>query len=332
MDVRRERVNARAGRLCASGAYRIRCDTDDPEIKALSLKRLYHWIVGAGRLVAALFAFWTAVSIALPWLLARGDVTLPAWGISLVIFGLGVVAAASFAAGRGRRLLPSVATELEQRLEVASNYLLYAEDFMSTFREAVSSGADEALQRFPRLRDLLLDAVVQSINTRPGEHVRCVFFVQRGEDDGTRPLVAKHHRGHTMGVEQLRLHPDGRSVAGAALTTQQPVYVPDASRDPRVQSTVGGHHPVKTLLCLPSFPFGTSGPTPLGVLSVTSNKLDAFDDADQAFISLCANLIGLLEFATQIFEAVDKLRQTVRLLERGTGILASVTEDQEAHG
>jgi hypothetical protein len=292
-------------------------------------KRLYRWTVGAGRLVTALFALWAAVSVAVAWLVARGDVTVPAWAIGVLIFAVGLAIAGAFMAGRGRRLFPTAATELEGRLEIASNYLLYTEDFMSALREAVSAGAPQALERLPRLRELLLDAVVQSINTEPGEHVRCALFVPREDPDGLW-LVARYDRGHTEGVKKLRLYPDARSVAGASLTTQEPIYVPDADADPRVQATTGGRRPVKTLLCLPSFQFGASGATPLGVLSVTSNKVDAFDEADQAFISLCANLIGLLEFATQLFEAVDKLRQAVRVLERGTGIMeVAATADEE---
>lgn len=286
-------------------------------------KRLYHWIVGAGRLATALLAIWTLISIGVAWLVARGDVTVPAWAAGVLLFLVGVGLAAAFFAGRGRRLFPTTATELEGRLEIASNYLLYTEDFMSAFREAASGGAQHALEHLPRLRDLLLDAVVQSINTQAGEHVRCALFVPRDEPDG-QWLVARYYRGHTEGVRNLRLHADGRSVAGAALSTQEPIYVADADADPRVQQTVGGRHPVKTLFCLPSFSFGPGGSTPLGVLSVTSNKLDAFDEADQAFISLCANLIGLLEFAIQLFESVDRLKQAVRVLERGTGVLGAL--------
>jgi hypothetical protein len=279
------------------------------------LKRLLRIFTALGRSASQALALWTLASIIVAALLVWKDWHAPAWLLFIAVALIPIALSLGFGIGLTFGTSAEEAARLEADLQVAHNYLAQTEDFMESFRESIGLGPPGALERLPRLRDLLFDAVVQNVNTGRGEHVRCVFLVPVDEG-GERMLAPKYHRGHTDAVRRLRLHADGRSVAGHAFTTREVVYVPDADADPRVQQTPATR-PVKTLLCLPTFPFIPQSMEPIGVLSVASNRENAFDSLDQAFISLCGALIGLLEFATQLLQAADRVRRLTRIRPGG---------------
>lgn len=64
---------------------------------------------------------------------------------------------------------------------------------------------------------------------------------------------------------------------------------------------------MKTLYCLPSYSYvPEAGTHPSGVFSVASNRADAFNPSDQAFVAACADFVPLVElFIELLTEGAD---------------------------
>jgi hypothetical protein len=211
--------------------------------------------------------------------------------------------------GRTRRLVADLAKRLQRRqnqvraleeeVEVASLHIGHVRDFGSQLVElfAVSQGP-EAAERLGLLRELIFDAVVQTVHAGRGDLVRCAYFIPV-EEGGRVKLRVKHHRGHSGRVEHLRLAADGTSVAGRAFVLGEAQHVPDAEGSAQLQATTGGR-PIRSLLCVP-VP-GARASTPQGVFSVASDRVGAFTRADRDFVQACASLVALLEVLAQIIE------------------------------
>jgi hypothetical protein len=234
------------------------------------------------------------------WLRNRN---LPAWVTVAVATPLVIAVLVAYGLGRMRKKLnPSTAERAVAELEVANAYIKHVSDFMDGLRlSAIGLPSEDALPRLRQLRELVFDAIIQGINSGPGEHIRCALFEPRDEA-GDKRLRVRTHRGHTHRVEHLSLGMG--SVAGIAFTTREPLYVPD-EHDPRVEQTNAGR-PVRTLFCLPLYTFRANADAPVGVFSVASNRHDAFSESDRAFISACAGMIGVLEFFIGIWENMPK--------------------------
>ena len=262
-----------------------------------SLTTIRGWIAGyraLGEVIATTLILiapgaWLAVHI-------RHE-TVGAWVPVLVAVVLGL----AYAVERYRRSRkpPGLADRAINELAVARQYLNHVRDFMEGLRlSAIGLNPDQAIPRLETLRALLFDAIIQGINSDPGEHIRCALFEPRDED-GEQVFRVRASRGHTHRVEHLRLH--ATSVAGIAYTTKESVYVPDAANDPRVEKTVAGR-PVNTLYCLPLFTFRADQVEAEGVFSVTSNRTDAFSESDRAFISACSDMVAVVEFFIHIWQ------------------------------
>lgn len=210
-----------------------------------------------------------------------------------------------------RRLSPESAERAQQELEVARSYLTHVVDFMGELRMALSHlPEEEAKRRLESLRDLVFDAIIQGINTSPGEHVRCALF-EPVTEGGERWLKVRHSKGHTARVEHLRLSMN--SAAGRAFTQRKPVYIPKARNHPLVEATTAGR-PVETLFCIPAYAFaaGPKGASePSGVFSVASNKANAFSSSDRQFISACADMVVLIGLFTSVQEALIKVKESL---------------------
>jgi hypothetical protein len=232
------------------------------------------------------------------WLVVHiHDKTVGAWVPVVVAVVLGL----AYALDRYRRSRrpPGLADRAINELAVARQYLSHVRDFMEGLRlSAIGLSPDQAIPRLETLRALLFDAIIQGINSDPGEHIRCALFEPRDED-GEQVFRVRASRGHTHRVEHLKLH--ATSVAGIAYTTKESVYVADAANDPRVEKTVGGR-PLNTLYCLPLFTFRADAVEAEGVFSVTSNRTDAFSESDRAFISACSDMVAVVEFFIHIWQ------------------------------
>jgi hypothetical protein len=263
-------------------------------------------VISAGHVAEAILALATTFGLAIGGLIWLKDKTLPAWVLVPTVAAVLIsIAVAFFLGRRSYRALPaSAAQRARDELEVARNYLSYIKDFSWELREALALGPPaESISRLGNLRDLVFDAIIQGINTAPGEHIRCLFLepVTEGGETTLRP---RHHRGHTARVAELRLAADHGSIAGIAFSNREPEYVPNAIADRRVQQTAGGRR-IETLFCLPAFGYRTANPDPIGVFSVASNQPDAFSPSDQIFVAACANIVGLIEFFISIFEGIE---------------------------
>jgi hypothetical protein len=266
-----------------------------------SFFEVYGLIGGAvATTVAVMAAFsWLAVELSGKHVAAVVPVAVGA------VLILGVPAAYLFG-DRRRRILPTAADGASlaaavAELEVANNYIKHVRDFMEGLRlSAVGLPSAQAIPKLRQLRELVMDAIIQGINSGVGEHIRCALF-EPFTESGEVKLRVRSHRGHTHRVEHLTLRMT--SVAGIAFTNLEPLYVPNAEADPRVETTTAGR-PVKTLYCLPLYAFrATTQQDPVGVFSVASNHVDAFSESDRAFISACADMIGIVEFFIQLWEA-----------------------------
>jgi putative methionine-R-sulfoxide reductase with GAF domain len=255
-----------------------------------------------------------------------GGVTTPAWTLAVLTGVMVILLPAAYAVGRrrGRGAAGEGEGLAREELKVATGYLSQVDDFLSTFREATRKSSPDRLESLTRLRDLVSVAVIQGINSARGEHIRCVYF-ELVTENGDERLKPKHHHGHSADVENVRLFPDHRSIAGIAFAEGKSVYVKDASTDARLQRLPGGRE-IGSLCCVPVF--GIREPTrPIGVFSVASNRPDSFALADQEFVSVCATIIGLIELFEAVFRALDTTRNSLEGLRRR--LLRGVSETSD---
>jgi putative methionine-R-sulfoxide reductase with GAF domain len=220
-----------------------------------------------------------------------GDV--PAWAFALAVAAALIIGVFLFKALRSSRGSDDDES-LAEDLEVATTYLTRVDDLVAEVQQIIA-GADppeKRLEDLDRLRDLVFTLIFQGVHSAKGEQVRCVYLEPLREN-GQKRLAAKYWQGHSLRVQEMRLHADRGSVAGAAFCDREAVYVPDAVNDARMQETTGGKV-IGTILCVP-VEFGKGAPEPRGVLSVSSIRPAAFSTADREFISICASVIALIE-------------------------------------
>jgi len=265
---------------------------------------IWSFLVSAAKVIGTIttLVIFGALVWGIAWRVRKEEV--PAWVLAVVVGFFLLAAAAVFFAGRRsyRRLPPTAAERAREELGVARTYLRHVTDFMVGLRLAIVEGATPAdtVRRLRALRDLVFDAMIQGLNTAPGELIRCALLTPV-EENGVTVLRAREHRGHTHRVAHLAL--GMTSVAGRAFVERRPIYLPDAATSPLVQRTVGGRR-IGTLFCLPSYSFSRDADqgAPTGVLSLSSNHDDGFTESDRAFITACADMLSLLEFYIGIFE------------------------------
>jgi putative methionine-R-sulfoxide reductase with GAF domain len=253
--------------------------------------------------------------------------SVPAW-LFVAVIGL-ALAVCLVAFLLGRRSVPGSEEASRLRLELRqadddlttmSQYQRVVADTLAELRRVFGMASPEdSLQRLASLRSLVVNAVVQGVSSARTERIRCAFFTPRTINGEVR-LCIKYHQGHTAtGEEHVRLFPDGRSIAGAAFVSREPVYVSDAMNDARFQTNEGGRV-IGTLYCVPVFGYRVGG-EPIGVFSVASNQTQAFDTAfDKEFVAVCANIFSLLESVASAYEGiadVDDGDQAQRSLDRG---------------
>jgi hypothetical protein len=238
-----------------------------------------------------------------------GDKTILAWqgvaGAALI----GLLLAPAYLLGRRsyRQLQRESSERAREELEITRTYLKHIVDFMGELQHALArESADEKVALLADLRRLVFVAIAQGVKRSPGEYIRCAFL-EPAIEDGREVLLTEHFEGHTAAVRKMRL--ELSSVAGRAYVERRGIYEPHATESPIFQQTAGGSHPVETLLCYPAYGFvtATSGPQPVGVISVTSSKRDAFAASDQEFIYICAQILGLIAFFSKQYEHIAAL-------------------------
>jgi GAF domain-containing protein len=259
-------------------------------------------VIGIWGFVAAVFGI-SAVAF------LGKSVSVPVWA---GLLGLAVLAVLARIFLRGRTPSSNELSRLEKELALASeeisvsaNYMAQIKDIMWALHETFATGSiEDAHERLKRVQTLAFDAVIQGINTARGEQIRCAFF-KPAEEDGETWLRTEDYHGHSDKVRKLRLHADARSVAGLAFVEESPVYIEDASSDPRLQKTEEGK-PIGSLLCVPAFEpareTGGDKTTVIGVFSVASNRPRAFKGSDRDFAQACATIFGFVEFARRIID------------------------------
>src|SRR5436309_12707829 len=144
------------------------------------------------------------------------------------------------------------------------------------------SGILEVAKALVAERDLdrLLNLIVQAA-ARVVDADRCSLFLvdhERGE------LWTKVAQGLGMGMKEIRI-PMDRGIAGAVASTNQPINIPDAYKDPRFNQNVDKQtgYKTRTILCVPMR--SVEGEV-VGVLQAL-NKFDgkAFTDEDEELLS-----------------------------------------------
>jgi hypothetical protein len=264
-----------------------------------------------------------------------------AWTFVVVAALAVVLVGAAYLLGRRHRPgVSPVARELKTELEaaqadaeraltevtVATSYLSSIDDFMSGIREAFAIAPDwaSAKARLERVRPVIFDAVIQGINSTRDEHIRCVFFKPHQTEEGV-VLRPEHHHGHSTDVEKLELWADERSAAGRAFATGEAIYIEENARTNKQVQDVPQQKPMESLLCLPAFgptPQPTSGTTAVvGVFSVDSTRKRAFALSDREFASVCASMLGLVDYMFGIFQ---------RGIEIETGIEGGAAETRKS--
>ena len=278
------------------------------------LRRAWAGYSTAVRVIGTVLAGVGYIAAFIGALAAFGGRSIEGWHLILPAAALVLAAAVAYFVGRRsyRRLPPNAAERAVEELQVARQYLQHQIDFMAELRTSLLlDGIDVKLRRLEALRRLVFEAITQGIKTEAGERVRCALLEPHVEN-GEEILRVKngHHSGHTPRVERLRLRMS--SVAGRALTERAPVYVPDALTSPLVERIPEGRT-IGTLLCLPAYNYRRFGNDRelLGVLSVTSTRTAAFSESDRAFVSACADVLGLIDFLEGTFRAVREAQEPI---------------------
>jgi diguanylate cyclase (GGDEF)-like protein/PAS domain S-box-containing protein len=124
-------------------------------------------------------------------------------------------------------------------------------------------------------------------------------------------LAARASAGLEAEVEAGVRVPLGTGITGTVAATRQPVVVPDieAARPARTMLVAGGQH---SMVAVPLVVAGAV----IGVLDVTSDRRDAFDDDDLALMMVLADRVAL---------AVDR----VRVAERERAAAAALRASEE---
>ena len=152
--------------------------------------------------------------------------------------------------------------------------------------------------------------------------VRDVFHLDKAAifllDTRTQELYVKTQFGLDAASAQVRL-PLGHGLTGTAAQTQQPIYAPDVSQDPRYINSGGA---TRSEVAIPLMLRGEV----VGVLDCQSDQLDFFDDttrellrlfSTQASIALAnARLYSLEQRRRAQLEAINAIaKQTTAVLE-----------------
>lgn len=235
-----------------------------------------------------------AVVVAFIWK-ARSD-AIPAW---TVFAGLGVLVVLGLTLWLGVRLgarratanaaLPEDASGHEAAAAIATEYLQAIVNSLDMLRDALAE-PQSARRLLDQMKNGIFSTIQLSLSTRD-DQIQCAFFRLSG--DGKNSFLKTRHgdyAGHKKKVVQRHLHADGRSIAGCAFTSGEPVYCSNAATDKRFQE-IDPNDPIRSVFCAPAIGAGI-GAEPVGVLSISSRRVDAFSENDRTFVSICASALA----------------------------------------
>jgi putative nucleotidyltransferase with HDIG domain len=170
-------------------------------------------------------------------------------------------------------------------------------------QQALQIGEDTNLER---LLEGTLDLFVEAAGAEAGTlylydtmREELVFRVVRG-DPASKALIGNRFSA-------------SRGIAGAALQSGQPIYVPDVAADPRWESRIGelGQLRLRTMYCLPL----TVQQRPVGVVQVFNVPLGSIDSGEELMILrvLGNNMASVIEKARLLDEAQRRERRALAL-------------------
>jgi GAF domain-containing protein len=169
-------------------------------------------------------------------------------------------------------------------LMLSLDYAVHQRDVMELFWRT----RDDPPERIrERIRRDVMEPIRDVLPTRPGERLKIVWF--RPTKDG-KELQMYEQIGHSPeGQAAMRL-PVGIGAAGLAYDSGDTVFVADISADPRYQRIERGQTE-GSALCAPI----KRGSHVTGVLSVLSNRQNAFWITERRYVEALARAIGALE-------------------------------------
>ncbi len=116
------------------------------------------------------------------------DRDVPMWVLIPFALATSALVVGAFLLGRRsyRRLPPNAAERARVEVQVARTYLRHTIDFMEGLRLTIVHGTPaDTTERLDALRDLVFDAIIQGINTGPGD-TSVVRFLSRSRSRGPR--------------------------------------------------------------------------------------------------------------------------------------------------
>ncbi len=182
---------------------------------------------------------------------------------------------------------------------------------IDTIRRANAIAANSELDS---LLDQMLDLFVEVANAQAG-----TLYLY---DSATSELIFKVVRGdpHSQGFVGMRF-PASRGIAGAALRTCEPIFVPDVAADPRWDRRIGelADLPLTTMYCLPLM----LRDEPVGVVQVFNLPASALDEDEE--LALLQDLGERMASEIQKARLLDEAQRRQRRLNALVDIISRLT-------
>ena len=233
------------------------------------------------------------------------------------VFIIGNVMAISFASLRKER---EYRTQLEvARLELESNVLTIKEDERRLAALNQISGTVSQSLELSQVLVSAIDSVVEVMQV----DLALIFLL----DEEARELSLVAHRGIpkevARGVDRLRV---GEGFNGMVAQSGEPLFVEDASQDPRLTREVVSEYNIRSLLAVPLSCRGKVN----GTLCVAMHSHRGFEQEEIELLTAIGNQIGVAVENARLYQQQQKIAEELRQMQENLRFyLHQVTRAQE---
>lgn len=240
------------------------------------------FVLGIGALIAVLV--WQGGSV-------------PAWLAVAVVFVL-----TAGAITRDRRAARREGT-LRREIGRNSEYSLHVQNSLDAIQRVFSGDVDAEIPYF--LDQAVLEPAQRILSEKPAEMVRLSVLLPADDDPSLWSM--RWSAGHSAIGKLKYAEPIKETLARHAYESGEPQYWPDTSKQTEFEQNPLASAPMRSLVSIPI----KEGDEILGVFNAISSERDAFDDAEQTFLT---SLAGVVAVAVSVWH---KDQKTVAKSDRG---------------
>jgi len=199
--------------------------------------------------------------------------------------------------------------------EIDSSNYRHVTDIIQRANEIAASNELDALL------DQMLELFVEVANAKAGT----LYLYDAAKD----ALVFKVVKGDAASSQLVGMSfPAERGIAGAALRSRTPIFIPDVDQDPRWDRRIGGMSELhlRTMYCLPL----TLQDRPVGVVQVFNLPAEAIDDPEElAVLKLLGNrMVSEIEKARLLNDAQRREKRLSALVDIISQLTTTLERDQ----